>query len=79
MKWCRRRAAAGLKQGFIQLKKLAGSEFIGEADGLFRQLTRRREARFAVDMLEQLEADVANVQHALLQIAVAGCAELGAK
>ena len=30
-------------------------------------------------MLEQLEADVANVQHALLQIAVAGCAELGAK
>ena len=30
-------------------------------------------------MLQQLEADIADVQHALLQIVVAGSAELGAK
>ncbi len=79
----RRSAAAAQQQPFemrfIQFEELAGGEFVGKANGGFPQLTRRRETGFAVDMLQQLEADIAHIQHSLLQIAAAGIAELGAE
>ena len=66
----RRGAAAAQQQPFemrfIQFEKLAGGQLVGKANGGLPQLARGRKAGFAIDMLQQLEADIAHIEHPLL-------------
>ena len=60
------RSSSPLRCALSSSRNWLGGQLVGKANGGLPQLARGRKAGFAIDMLQQLEADIAHIEHPLL-------------